>query len=44
MSPGHGAAGRLYGSLKLDGHGKTNSFRLLSLPVEVPRRLLRVRG
>ena len=28
-------------SLNLDGHGKTNSFRLLGLQVEVPRRLVR---
>jgi hypothetical protein len=34
--------GGVNGSLNLDGHGKTNSFRLLSLPVEVPRRLLRL--
>jgi len=33
--------GGVNGSLNLDGHGKTNSFRLLSLPVEMPRRLLR---
>ena len=33
--------GGVNGSLNLDGHGKTNSFRLLSLPVTVPRRLLR---
>ncbi len=35
--------GGVNGSLNLDGHGKTNSFRLLSLPVEVPRRLARMR-
>ena len=34
--------GGVNGSLNLDGHGKTNSFRLLSLPVEVPRRLARL--
>lgn len=34
--------GGVNGSLNLDGHGKTNSFRLLSLPVQVPRRLVRV--
>ncbi|WP_424812622.1 AtuA-related protein [Roseococcus sp. YIM B11640] len=28
--------GGVNGSLNLDGHGKTNSFRLLSLTVEVP--------
>jgi hypothetical protein len=28
------------GSLNLDGHGKTQSFRLLSLTVRVPRALL----
>ena len=33
--------GGVNGSLNLDGHGKTNSFRLLSLPVEVPRRYVR---
>ena len=33
--------GGVNGSLNLDGHGKTNSFRLLSLTVEVPRRLVR---
>ena len=31
--------GGVNGSLNLDGHGKTLSFRLLSLPVRVPRRL-----
>jgi hypothetical protein len=34
--------GGVNGSLNLDGHGKTNSFRLLSLQVQVPRRLVRV--
>ena len=34
--------GGVNGSLNLDGHGKTNSFRLLSLMVKVPRRLVRV--
>ena len=34
--------GGVNGSLDLDGHGKTNSFRLLSLPVEVPRSLVRI--
>ena len=33
--------GGVNGSLNLDGHGKTNSVRLLSRLVEVPRRLLR---
>jgi len=33
--------GGVNGSLNLDGHGKTNSFRLLGLTVEVPRRLVR---
>ncbi len=32
--------GGVNGSLNLDGHGKTLSFRLLSLPVRVPERLL----
>ena len=34
--------GGVNGSLNLDGHGKTNSFRLLSLMVKVPRRLVRL--
>jgi hypothetical protein len=29
------------GSLNLDGHGKTHSFRLLSLPVRVPASYVR---
>ncbi len=29
--------GGVNGSLNLDGHGKTNSFRLLSLTVRVPK-------
>ena len=33
--------GGVNGSLNLDGHGKTNSFRLLSLQVEVPPRMVR---
>ncbi|MDH4323392.1 MAG: hypothetical protein OEZ09_12605 [Betaproteobacteria bacterium] len=33
--------GGVNGSLNLDGHGKTNSFRLLSLPVRVPARFVR---
>jgi hypothetical protein len=32
--------GGVNGSLNLDGHGKTQSFRLLSLTVTVPRELL----
>ena len=32
--------GGVNGSLNLDGHGKTHSFRLLSLTVSVPRELL----
>ncbi|WP_207537101.1 AtuA-related protein [Sabulicella rubraurantiaca] len=28
--------GGVNGSLNLDGHGKTNSFRLLALEVEIP--------
>ena len=32
--------GGVNGSLNLDGHGKTQSFRLLSLPVQVPARVL----
>lgn len=32
--------GGVNGSLNLDGHGKTHSFRLLSLTVSVPRALL----
>ncbi len=31
--------GGVNGSLNLDGHGKTQSFRLLSLTVRVPRAL-----
>jgi hypothetical protein len=33
--------GGVNGSLNLDGHGKTLSFHVLSLKVEVPRRLVR---
>ena len=33
--------GGVNGSLNLDGHGKTNSFRLLGFMVKVPRRLVR---
>ena len=33
--------GGVNGSLNLDGHGKTNSFRLLALPVRVPARFVR---
>ncbi len=32
--------GGVNGSLNLDGHGKTLSFHLLSMPVEVPPALL----
>jgi hypothetical protein len=32
--------GGVNGSLNLDGHGKTQSFRLLSLPVLLPTSLL----
>ena len=32
--------GGVNGSLNLDGHGKTNSFRLLALTVRVPEALL----
>jgi hypothetical protein len=32
--------GGVNGSLNLDGHGKTNSFRLLGLTVRVPEALL----
>ena len=33
--------GGVNGSLNLDGHGKTHSFRLLSMPVTVPVRFTR---
>lgn len=33
--------GGVNGSLNLDGHGKTSSFRLLALPVRVPARYVR---
>jgi hypothetical protein len=33
--------GGVNGSLNLDGHGKTNSFRLLGLTVRVPARFVR---
>ena len=33
--------GGVNGSLNLDGHGKTNSFRLLTLPVRVPAHFVR---
>lgn len=36
--------GGVNGSLNLDGHGKTNSFRLLALPVRVPREFLLEEG
>jgi hypothetical protein len=35
--------GGVNGSLNLDGHGKTHSFRLLALPVRVPARFVRGR-
>jgi hypothetical protein len=34
--------GGVNASLNLDGHGKTQSFRLLSLTVQVPKRLVEV--
>jgi hypothetical protein len=34
--------GGVNGSLNLDGHGKTLSFRLLTLPLRVPARFLDV--
>ena len=33
--------GGVNGSLNLDGHGKTHSFRLLAMPVVVPERFTR---
>jgi hypothetical protein len=33
--------GGVNGSLNLDGHGKSNSFILLGLPVTVPRKFVR---
>ncbi len=36
--------GGVNASLNLDGHGKTHSFRLLSLTVQVPRALLPAKG
>jgi hypothetical protein len=33
--------GGVNGSLNLDGHGKTNSFRLLAMTVRVPKRFAR---
>lgn len=35
--------GGVNGSLNLDGHGKTHSFRLLELQVRVPARCVRTR-
>ena len=35
--------GGVNGSLNLDGHGKTHSFRLLALTVRVPARFVRRR-
>ncbi len=34
--------GGVNGSLNLDGHGKSNSFLLLGVPVQVPRRFVRL--
>ena len=36
--------GGVNGSLNLDGHGKTSSFRLLALPVRVAARFIRKEG
>ena len=36
----HALDGGVNASLGLDGHGKTLSFRLLSLPVTAPAKLL----
>lgn len=33
--------GGVNGSLNLDGHGKSNSFILLAMPVQVPARFVR---
>ena len=33
--------GGVNGSLNLDGHGKSNSFLLLGMPVRVPKRFVR---
>ena len=33
--------GGVNGALNLDGHGKSNSFILLSMPVQVPRRFVK---
>jgi len=33
--------GGVNGSLNVDGHGKSNSFLLLGMPVRVPRRFVR---
>ena len=33
--------GGVNGSLNLDGHGKSNSFLLLGMPVRVPQRFVR---
>jgi len=32
--------GGVNGSLNLDGHGKTSSFRLLAMPVRIPKKFL----
>ena len=33
--------GGVNGALNLDGHGKSNSFILLGMPVQVPRRFVK---
>jgi hypothetical protein len=33
--------GGVNGSLNLDGHGKSNSYLLLGMPVRVPQRFVR---
>ena len=35
--------GGVNGSLNLDGHGKSNSFILLGMPVQVPRKFLLIK-
>ena len=36
--------GGVNGALNLDGHGKSNSFILLGMPVQVPRRFVKSHG
>ena len=36
--------GGVNGALNLDGHGKSNSFILLGMPVRVPRRVVKSHG